>query len=113
MAMENLGLGVVPPSESTDSSRVQKIQQLVKGGDIKKASQAFESYFISYLFKTMQKTIQKSSFTKHKGDEMYQGLYADAIGQQAAEAGGIGLGKLIESTLKGQEPNSIKHRTIG
>jgi Rod binding domain-containing protein len=113
MAIENLGLGVVPPSESTDSSRVQKIQQLVKGGDIKKASQEFESYFISYLFKTMQKTIQKSSFTKHKGDEMYQGLYADAIGQQAAEAGGIGLGKLIESTLKGQEPNSIKHRTIG
>ena len=113
MAIEGLGLSVVPPSESVDSSRLDKIQRLVKGGDIKKASQEFESYFISYLFKTMQKTIQKSSFSTHKGDEMYQGLYADAIGQLAAEAGGIGFGKLIESTLQAQEPNSITNRTIG
>ena len=91
--------------ESLVQGKVQDVQAALKGGDLRKASEQFEAYFLSYLLKTMRSTIPKGALTQNPMGEMYHAFYDEEIGKRAAESGGIGLAEMILSSLA-EEPSS-------
>ena len=74
---------------------------------LQEAARAFEAYFLSYLMKEMRKTIpQGGAFGNGPGQEVYQSLFDEALGQAMAQNGGIGLSKLvIQQYLKKDQIN--------
>ncbi len=82
----------------------------MKQGDLKKASREFEAYFLSYLLKVMRETVPKSTLTQNRMGETFLSFYDEAIGKQAAEAGGIGLARLIETSLQYSQLSQVLDR---
>lgn len=66
--------------------------------DIRKAAREFEAYFIAYLMKEMRATVPKGLIENKAGDQFYS-FYDQEIGRLAAQAGGIGLGHMLELEL--------------
>ena len=91
--------------ESLVQGKVQDLQATLDRGDIRRASEKFESYFLSYLLKVMRSTIPKGVLTQNPMGEVYYSFYDEEIGKRAAEVGGIGLSDMILSTLA-EEPAS-------
>lgn len=92
------GIGPLDTSQVTDAlagTKVAQIEQLARRGELLRASQEFESYFLSYLMKVMRETIPKGELTANKMGEMFQSFYDQEIGKRAAQAGGIGLSAYI------------------
>lgn len=102
MMIDGLSLSASVPKSHDDlaAQKVDRLESLVREGDLKKAGQEFEAYFLSYLYKLMRSTVPKGPLTSNKGGEVFQAFYADEIGKQAAQTGGIGLAQLIESSLR-------------
>lgn len=65
------------------------------------AGREFEAYFISYLFKVMRETIPQGAIADKEGAYLHF-LSDDEIGRRAAEAGGIGLARLVETYAEQQ-----------
>ena len=91
--------------ESLVQGKVQDLQATINRGEIRQASEKFESYFLSYLLKVMRSTIPKGELTQNPMGEVYYSFYDEEIGKRAAEVGGIGLSDMILSTLA-EEPAS-------
>ena len=92
------GIGTLETSQFTHAlagTKVDQIEQLARRGELLRASQAFESYFLSYLMKVMRNTVPKGELTANKMGEMYYSLYDEEIGKRAAQAGGIGLSAFV------------------
>jgi len=75
------------------------------GGDeakLKKAAQAFESYFVFTLLKEMQKTTPgKGMFGKGPEGEIYQHLFQQALADKISTgSNGIGLTKFLMDELR-------------
>ena len=85
--------------ESLVQGKVQDLQATMNRGEIRQASEKFESYFISYLLKVMRSTIPKGVLTQNPMGDVYYSFYDEEIGKRAAEVGGIGLSDMILSTL--------------
>ncbi len=68
---------------------------------IHKAAQEFESYFISYLMKSMRETVPKG-FLERKGEQVWYSFYDQEIARLATQAGGIGLTPFIEGQFPGR-----------
>jgi len=71
---------------------------------LEEAARAFESFFIASLLKEMRKTIPKSDlFGQGPGQELYQSLFDDALGQALVDHGGLGLTRqiLLQNFKKG------------
>ena len=63
---------------------------------LEEAARAFESFFIASLVKEMRKSIPKNDlFGEGSGQELYQSLFDDALGQALVEHGGLGLTQQI------------------
>ncbi len=90
-------------TESIANGKVQKLENLTRRGELLKASQEFESYFLSYLMKIMRETVPKSPLTENKMGDMFRSFYDEEIGKRAAQAGGIGLSQFILSSLSQNE----------
>lgn len=71
------------------------------GRTLHQAAQEFESYFISYLMKSMRDTIPQG-FLDRKGEQVWYSFYDQEIGRLATEAGGIGLTAFIEAHPPGK-----------
>ncbi|TKB54099.1 MAG: hypothetical protein E8D50_05725 [Nitrospira sp.] len=72
--------------------------------DLKDAAHEFEAYFISNLLKEMRATVPKGAL-ENKGGAYFYSFYDQEIGRLAAEAGGIGLARMIrEYTEKNATP---------
>jgi len=89
-----------PKAPSTDS-----LSSKSGGGDeakLKKAAQAFESYFVFTLLKEMQKTTPgKGMFGKGPEGEIYQHLFQQALADKISTgSNGIGLTKFLTDELR-------------
>ncbi len=92
------GIGSMGTSQVTDvlaGTKVDQITQLARRGELLRASQEFESYFLSYLMKVMRETVPKGELTANKMGEVFQSFYDQEIGKRATQAGGIGLSAYI------------------
>lgn len=63
--------------------------------ELVQAARQFEAYFISYLLKVMRETVPEGLVANKQG-AYFHSFYDQEIGLRAAEAGGIGLTRLIE-----------------
>ena len=71
------------------------------GHSIHQAAQEFESYFLSYLLKTMRETVP-TGFLDRKAEQVWHSFYDQEISRLATEAGGIGLTQFIEGNMPGK-----------
>ncbi len=93
--------------------RIESLNRAVKQGDIKKASQEFEAYFLSYMLKMMRETVPKSALTQNRMGEVFHSFYDEAIAKQSVEVGGIGLAKYIEARLQADQENIVEPNEKG
>ncbi len=110
MIPDMVGTVTASAQDNLTQSRIQALEAVMKQGDLKKASREFEAYFISYLLKVMRETVPKSTLTQNRMGETFQSFYDEAIGKQAAEAGGIGLARLIETSLQYSQLSQVLDR---
>lgn len=80
--------------------------------NLKDAAHEFEAYFISNLLKEMRATVPKGAL-ENKGGAYFYSFYDQEIGRLAAEAGGLGLARMIREytekntiSLKLSEPTA-------
>ncbi|MDT7041865.1 rod-binding protein [Candidatus Nitronereus thalassa] len=88
---------------AVSDGRVEAIKKTIQQGDIKKASEDFEAYFLAFMMKVMRETVPKSTLTQNRMGETFQSFYDEAIGKESAKVGGIGLAQYIESKLREEE----------
>ena len=87
--------GVQAPAAATDADNRR----------LQKAASEFESYFISSLLQEMRKSIPQSGLLGGApGQEIYQSLFDQSLGQALAQKGGLGLAKqIIQHFLKKEQ----------
>ena len=90
-------------SQTLTSGRAMQVEQLARRGEILKASQEFESYFLSYLMKIMRETVPQGTLTSNRIGEMYFSFYDEELGNRAAQAGGFGLSQYMLASIADQE----------
>lgn len=91
---------------SSDLRGVEK-QESSDTAKMRDACREFESYFLSYMFKAMRRTVPESGFISGgDAEEMFQDMYADAISQEAAKGPGIGIGDMLYRDLSRQAQKS-------
>ena len=95
-------------SQSLTSGKATRVEELARRGEILKASQEFESYFLSYLMKIMRETVPQGTLTANRMGEMYFSFYDEELGKRAAQAGGFGLSQYMLASIADQE---TAHRT--
>ncbi len=75
---------------------LQKVQNTAEARQqMVKAGQQFEAYFISYLLKVMRETVPEGAISGNQG-AYFHSFYDEEIGVRAAEAGGIGIAKMVQ-----------------
>jgi len=105
------GIGPLDPTSIKNSlvgGKVDQVEQLARQGELSRASQEFESYFLSYLFKVMRESVPKGALTANPMGEMFYSFYDEEIGKRAAQAGGIGLSEFLLDKIVENE-NSTRH----
>ncbi len=99
----------IPPLDSTGLShsrskgRVDQVEQSARRGELLRASQEFESYFLAYLMKVMRETVPKGALTENRMGDMFNSFYDEEIGKRAAQAGGIGLSAYVLDSVARNE----------
>lgn len=67
---------------------------------LKEAAAAFEAFFLQQILQTMRKTVPKGGLIDLGfAGETYTGMLDEALADEMAKAGGIGLGKLLIDQL--------------
>lgn len=100
-------------SQSASNGRVDQVEQSVRRGELLRASQEFESYFLSYLMKVMRETVPKNALTANRMGDMLYSFYDEEIGKRAAQAGGIGLSDFVLDTVTRNEEELTHPPTSG
>lgn len=100
----------LPLNISTDSSdpqyegairALQSVHAHQAAERIREAGKEFEGFFVSYLLKVMRETVH-AGLLKNQAGEMFQSFYDQEIGRRAAEAGGFGVGAMVEAYIQQQ-----------
>jgi flagellar protein FlgJ len=70
--------------------------------ELKGAAQSFEALYVYTLLKEMRKTVPEGGYLKSGiGHGVYQSMYDEALAEQIAETGSVGLAKsLVERYLR-------------
>jgi flagellar protein FlgJ len=100
------GIGPLETSHVTEAlagSKLDQIEQLARRGELLRASQEFESYFVAYMLKVMRETVPQGELTANKMGEMFYSFYDEEIGKRAAQSGGIGLSDYILAAVARNE----------
>lgn len=90
-------------SHSVSTGKIDRVEESSRRGELLRASQEFESYFLSYLMKVMRETVPKGELTANPMGDMYYSFYDEEIGKRAAQAGGIGLSAYVLDTVARNE----------
>jgi len=90
-------------SHSLSKGRVDQVEQSARRGELLRASQEFESYFLAYLMKVMRETVPKGALTENRMGDMFNSFYDEEIGKRAAQAGGIGLSAYVLDSVARNE----------
>lgn len=91
-------------SQSLMSGKANQVEMYARRGEILKASQEFESYFLSYLMKVMRETVPQGPLTVNRMGETFQSFYDEELGKRAAQAGGFGLSQYMLASISDREP---------
>ena len=87
-----------------EQSKLKKFERLGQRTDsdkqLREAAQGFESIFIGKLWERMRATVPKDNYLHSKEEEFYLSMFDRELSQKMAEAGGLGLGKLLYDNLK-------------
>lgn len=81
----------------------------------KKVAREFEAMFIAQMLKSMRETVGKDTLTGGgRGEETFRSLLDQEYAAEAARTGGIGLARIIERQLVGQQAacaprNEVSH----
>ncbi len=78
---------------------LQQTNRPPRANSIREAGHEFEGFFISYLIKIMRETVPSGSL-ENKAGQMFYSFYDQEIGRLAAQAGGLGLGTMIEEYIE-------------
>jgi flagellar protein FlgJ len=100
------GMGPLDTSQVSNAlagNTLDQVKQLARRGELSRASQEFEAYFVSYLLKEMRDTVPKGLLTENKMGEMYYSFYDEEIGKRAAQAGGFGLSDYVLAAVARNE----------
>jgi len=100
------GIGPLEATHFMDAlagTKGNEVEQLARRGDLRKASQEFESYFLSHMLKVMRETVPKGVLTENKMGEMFYSFYDQEIGKRAAQSGGIGLSEYVLAAVARNE----------
>ena len=104
-------------AQSSEGAQVQEqmgnLETAVKQGNVKKASQDFEAYFLSYMLKVMRETVPKGALTQNRMGEVFHSFYDEAIAKQAVQVGGIGLAQFVETRLRMDQENLVEPKEKG
>ena len=65
------------------------------------AGQEFEAYFLANLMRIMRETVHEG-FLENKGGKYFYPFYDTEIGRLSAQAGGIGLSRVIDEYARQQ-----------
>lgn len=95
MISDTFPLDMTGFSHSETTGRINRVEDSARRGELLRASQEFESYFLSYLMKVMRETVPKGELTANPMGDMYYSFYDEEIGKRAAQAGGIGLSAYV------------------
>jgi len=103
MQMNNLISGQIDLAQMTVSQPLELYRPAERtsvgektGADLHRAGQEFESYFISYLIKSMRETVPKGLFDR-KGEQVWYSFYDQEIAKLATQAGGIGITAFVDA----------------
>lgn len=67
---------------------------------LEEAVASFEAFFLNFLLQSMRKTVPKGGIIDLGfAGETYTGMLDQALSEEMAKAGGIGLGKLLIDQL--------------
>ena len=100
------GTGLLDTSEVSRTlagAKIKQVEQLAQRGDMLKASQEFESYFVSYMLKVMRETVPQGELTANKMGDMFQSFYDQEIGKRAAQSGSLGLSDYVLAAVARNE----------
>jgi flagellar protein FlgJ len=68
---------------------------------LKRTCAEFESIFITYMLKSMRKTVNEVGvFGKSNESEIFTSMFDEKLAQGIAKSGGIGLGELLFQRFK-------------
>lgn len=74
---------------------------------LKRICSQFEAIFLGYLFLQMKKTIPESGFLEEGlAHRIYEEEFYTVVAEKMAEAGGIGLARILYQQLKNKVKNS-------
>ncbi len=81
---------------------------------LKGAAQSFEALYVYTLLKEMRKTVPESGYLKSGvGHGIYQSMYDEAIAEQIAKTGSVGLAKsLVDRYLREAQGAVQSERTL-
>ncbi|UVT14566.1 MAG: rod-binding protein [Nitrospira sp.] len=86
----------LPSGQLDPQANPQKVQNPAEARrQLVKAGHQFEAYFISYLLKVMRETVPEGTISNKQG-AYFHSFYDEEIGKRAAEAGGIGIAKMVQ-----------------
>lgn len=83
------GQSNISPNPLKSKNNADARKQLVQAG------QQFEAYFVSYLLKVMRETVPEGAIANKQG-AYFHSFYDQEIGLRAAQAGGIGITRMVE-----------------
>jgi len=101
--ISGLSIGAVSRRVETDqpacagtADRPAGQQPGINEANLKKACADFESIFISYMLKTMRRTIPQSGLNKFPGKDIYTTMIDQKVAEDLAKrGGGIGLQEML------------------
>lgn len=94
----------VVPGDLLAQGEIQRLGRLAgqagnRSQELRSAAQEFEGYMLAYLLRIMRETVPKG-MVESKAADHFLTFYDQELGRRAAEAGGIGIGRLVEEYLR-------------
>ncbi|WP_462323455.1 rod-binding protein [Desulfoplanes sp.] len=88
-----------------DQAKLRRLrEELGQGADkekkLKEATQGFESIFMAKMWERMRATVPKDDYLHSKEEDFYLSMFDRELSQKMADAGGVGLGKMLYDSLK-------------
>jgi flagellar protein FlgJ len=69
---------------------------------LREQSKKLESVFLTYVFKSMEKTVQKSGLFEKNNNNLASMMFSQTMAETVSNGHGIGLGDNIYNSLKGK-----------
>jgi Rod binding domain-containing protein len=88
-----------PPSGQLAEPELESLSARVKHGDpraIPALARQFESVFMAQMVKEMRQTLEPDTLFGNDPGDVYGGMFDLFMGKHLAQAGGIGLAKVLE-----------------